>query len=449
MLAAWTVLAVLTVALVWVSPRWACFAAPMLLPLACPMLVSGAGTISLPFVLGASLVARALLDGAWTGVLLPSGHRIRHAIALWGALLALSTIFTLGDRAALRACMVWLTPFALYIAGSRYLSRPGDRVRAATAIVAGALVQAALGIIQTLTPSDVVLRLVEGPLGSLVFGWYEIDWRRFDQNYNWLRGAHVSAFGTFINAIDFSAYVGLGLMVLAARLLVSPSRRRVGVAVVLLAAIVLSFKRSAWVALAGVATLSLVLSGVRIGRWAAIVLGAGAAVAAVAPPQFYDYVMTIVQPQHSLSRLYTYTQAVSLIGAHPVLGVGLGQYPQYAPSLPASTAEGFIYVPTENSYLTIGTELGLLGLGAFLWLFTRVVRVARIPRGTGGEREALALGVLLCVVWFLLQSATADLISAAVLGVLFLALAVVEQELVQRTATAPEASVGASAAVSP
>jgi len=65
--------------------------------------------------------------------------------------------------------------------------------------------------------------------------------------------------------------------------------------------------------------------------------------------------------------------------AHPVFGIGYGQFPAYA-----RHDEGLFATESHQTYLSAGAELGILGLGALLWLLLSVIRDAwRASVGTG------------------------------------------------------------------
>ena len=72
----------------------------------------------------------------------------------------------------------------------------------------------------------------------------------------------------------------------------------------------------------------------------------------------------------NLVRVHVALFAVRVALSHPLLGIGLGQFPDYA-----AASSGFgIYITTTNEYLLLASENGLIALAAFLvmlWLALR------------------------------------------------------------------------------
>jgi glycosyltransferase involved in cell wall biosynthesis/O-antigen/teichoic acid export membrane protein len=72
----------------------------------------------------------------------------------------------------------------------------------------------------------------------------------------------------------------------------------------------------------------------------------------------------------NLVRVHVALFAVHVALSHPLLGIGLGQFPNYA-----AASDGFgVYITTTNEYLLLASENGLIALAAFLvmlWLAFR------------------------------------------------------------------------------
>jgi hypothetical protein len=72
----------------------------------------------------------------------------------------------------------------------------------------------------------------------------------------------------------------------------------------------------------------------------------------------------------NLVRVHVALFAVRVALSHPLLGIGLGQFPDYA----AASSSFGIYITTTNEYLLLASENGLIALAAFLvmlWLAFR------------------------------------------------------------------------------
>jgi len=130
-------------------------------------------------------------------------------------------------------------------------------------------------------------------------------------------------------------------------------------------ALALTYSRGAWFgAMVGVGY----LAGVRYRRlWVlAVVVGI---LVLVSPPgqQLLDRFMSGVTfaDRAAQMRLGEYKDALRLISAYPVLGVGFGA----APSLD-------LYVGSSSIYLLVASQMGLVGLGAFLTSMALVLRAA-------------------------------------------------------------------------
>jgi O-antigen ligase len=166
---------------------------------------------------------------------------------------------------------------------------------------------------------------------------------------------------------------------------------------VLMLALLLTYSRGAWVGLAaGVAWLALVRY-----RWLApVLLAAGlAAAAAGLGAGFADRLVEgfLLQDPATRLRLAEYQNALAIIQAYPVFGVGFGQ----APSIDLQTG-------VSSIYLAVASRMGLVGLSVLLWAVGAV-----LVTGWRGARRcwATAEGDLLVAM-------LAALVSALVVGLL-------------------------------
>jgi O-antigen ligase len=105
---------------------------------------------------------------------------------------------------------------------------------------------------------------------------------------------------------------------------------------------------------------------------------------------------SIVDPENPTARvrLLIWRGALDLIGRHPLLGVGLGNF-EFAYAEVRSVEEWRlsrrdVVDDAHNEYIHLTAETGLLGLAAFLWLLGRAGRSAWHALGTPeGREEAL------------------------------------------------------------
>jgi len=142
-----------------------------------------------------------------------------------------------------------------------------------------------------------------------------------------------------------------------------------GVAVAFLLVALLRYRRLLWLGLAGLVLLLLL-------------------------PQTQEYVVRMLeglrgQDLATQMRIGEYRDALRLIGRHPWLGVGF-----------SGTPEIDVYLGVSNVYLLMAEEMGLLGVGLFLFtmasLFVRFWRTWRIRAGDV-RLDALLLGLIAAI----------------------------------------------------
>jgi polysaccharide biosynthesis protein PslJ len=172
------------------------------------------------------------------------------------------------------------------------------------------------------------------------------------------------ATGTSVDANLFGGLMMLAAALVAGQLLARDALLRHPVLVlcfaIVLAALALSFSRSAWVG-TGVALLYL---GLFVERRALVVLALGAALM-LAAPQMRERISgaLTVQDAASVLRVEEYRDSVRLISEHSVLGVGFG--PAYGLNLVRRVS---------NMYLLIGEEMGIAGLISLAVLLAMTLR---------------------------------------------------------------------------
>ncbi len=250
-----------------------------------------------------------------------------------------------------------------------------------------------------------------------------------------LFGRFMRAYGTFEQPNPYAGYLGLTLplavgLIVAAVLspsLPQPSLSRerrgwwwvvaAGSGALMLAAMIMSWSRGAWLGLAAALAVMLVAVVARSGR--AAVLGMVFAVLilyflaagglALVPPaiaqRFSDFVpylgimdvrgVEITDANFAvLERMAHWQAALDMWTDHPWLGVGVGNYePVYAryalPLWPLPLGHA------HNYYLNIAAETGVVGLAAYLLLWAvALVGAWRATRRATGWRWGVALGIL-------------------------------------------------------
>jgi len=93
-------------------------------------------------------------------------------------------------------------------------------------------------------------------------------------------------------------------------------------------------------------------------------------------------------------RFDLWREAGGLIIQHPFFGIGLNCYSKFATMY------------AHNSFLQIGAELGLIGLGVFLFILVRlfVLGLSALKRSENGYASILLIGTMTGLVGFLVQS---------------------------------------------
>ena len=124
------------------------------------------------------------------------------------------------------------------------------------------------------------------------------------------------------------------------------------------------------------------------------------------------------EPGGISERLSLWGTALSIIKARPILGVGVANYRDGRERFSKPEAPT---LPAHSNYLQIGAEMGLLGLGAFIWIIIGgVVSSWRIfKRSKDEEIRLVGLGFLGLWTWFAIQSQFATYYESDKFGMLF------------------------------
>jgi O-antigen ligase len=181
-------------------------------------------------------------------------------------------------------------------------------------------------------------------------------------------------------ALNMVVFLPFGL---AAAFKPGPVPRRVLAALcaaVMMATIVLTKSRGGFLGL-GAMLAMLVITSVRV-RPAIGVAAVVAVLAAVplAPASFWNRMVSILDADHDTTgsrqaRLDLLEEGVRVFVAHPVLGVGLGQFINYDP-----TDRKGAWNVTHNAVLQVAAELGIVGLVPFLFVVGRAVLAVKVTR---------------------------------------------------------------------
>jgi len=110
-------------------------------------------------------------------------------------------------------------------------------------------------------------------------------------------------------------------------------------------------------------------------------------------------------------RISMYRNTLNMIRHHPLLGVGVNTFSQNyltykLPEPPGAETASHIYA--HNNFLHLAADIGLLGLGVFIWLLFNLFKQAiHVYRNTKDEYyKIVSLSLSACLVAFLINGLT-------------------------------------------
>ena len=208
--------------------------------------------------------------------------------------------------------------------------------------------------------------------------------------------------GFYSHWMTFSQAATLGALTLACYLLCGRRRAGSGIwfacGVVMAVALVLSFTRSAWLALL-VGGLYLLTSAKP--RALALVPVAVVALYVFGPSGLQERIRSI-RPETNQSRIVMWRTGLNMVAAHPLLGVGPERVgPRFAEFQPEDVEElppGF-YGHLHNLYIHYAAERGVPATLMVLWLFGQILfdmrrGLKRLPKACDDRRFLLQAGAV-------------------------------------------------------
>jgi O-antigen ligase len=213
--------------------------------------------------------------------------------------------------------------------------------------------------------------------------------------------------GTMSIYMTFAGVLMLSALVVMAQLLFLPLGRwswgLVGSLVLLIAAMVMTHTRSAWI---GFTVGGALLLGCRQKRLLLLLPVLAVVVFLAAPEAVRTRIASIVDPQDltARERLYMWGSGVQIIRDHPWTGVGInavkGIYQTYKHPNAVRDQRGHLH----NNLFQIAAERGLIGVACWLWIWVAFYRQTWVifrDLGPGNSRgSALVVGGLACVTGF-------------------------------------------------
>jgi putative inorganic carbon (HCO3(-)) transporter len=354
-------------------------------------LLLGALVLGLGSSISLSQTALALLVLAWLWRLRDPAARgcppLLWPVASFGGLTILSALASDAPGASLFAAKSTLLALGLFaVADALEGAEAADRLLVGLAAVGA--VAAALGLLQ--------VALCPGQLPD--YGWPGLLYHRCHR-----------ARGFFSIYMTLAGVLSLLLLAGLPRTLGTRHPGRAGAWLLMLAGLVASYTRGAWIGFgAGVLALLPALRRGRlllVGGLAALVLLAALA----GPHALQRRLQAMVDPaeQSVRERLFMWHSGVAMWRERPWLGVGPGGVKRLYPAYVSPDAGKRRTSHVHSAPLQILVERGLLGLAAWLWIWVAFVRrVLAVLRGLDPADErgrALVLGSLAAVTGFLVS----------------------------------------------
>jgi len=358
---------------------------------------------------------------------------------------------------------VWMIPAALFLlaatvsaigAANRYAAFKGIYdwlpVFAAAFVVSESLraeywLKRLLVVLSLCGIAQAVLGLVQSRFSlSQAIDWMRLPWigifsqpnvvrdRLEDFSFNWILDGRVLPFGTFINDIDFAVFMAAALALILGLLLAS---RHAGEliawtigATAVVVALVLTFKGSGMIALAGVSAIMLTFVIRRFDARIALFVLVLSGVISVAAFFFFDSIgqriLYLVQRELGLVSV----SGRSAIWAHLLthlperwgFGFGLNNADWLVDPLPSARGGEFIFaIPAaESAYIAALIETGLVGFAALI-AFLGAVLARAIEGMRTSVTPAWRVGILAALVAIVLGNLTVVGLTSDQIGILF------------------------------
>jgi hypothetical protein len=339
------------------------------------------------FVLAADL--RMLGQGIiWQNWMLPAS--VFMFAAAVGALAA-------PDRyVAFKGIYEWLPIFGSALIAGQVVRSAETRRRLAGLIIGAGMLQAIIGLLQSAIGLDAVVELLRLPASRWLYQPNLLAERLGDLSFNWIIFDRAAPFGTFINGIDYAIFIASILPLVLAFLLTGRDQRSgkrtvflFAAALLLGEALLLTFKGSGGVALAGGVVALLILSGIhrsgkRFDRFGLstrtvifgvlILLGASMLVLPFADLIGQRATFLLLREQGgtgTAGRLEIWQSLVQVFIQRPLFGYGLDNAPLFTEPM-RTLRDGIVAfnkTSPESGYVAVLVETGLVGFAALMVLF--------------------------------------------------------------------------------
>lgn len=221
---------------------------------------------------------------------------------------------------------------------------------------------------------------------TALYGFYQYLYGVDISQFRWVDGEqfpdlHVRVFSTMENPNIYAGFLVMIISIAIGVLLtVTEWRKRVlyiGLIIGLSTCLALTYSRSGWVSFFGMLTVLGIMRNKHF-LWFLII---APLLAIWINPMLLERLLSIINPVDTSSalRLALWESSLAMLLEHPLSGIGWGAYWLVYPAYDffINNSETTIY-HAHNMFLHIGAELGFLGLGAFIWLLTSMMRLTVI-----------------------------------------------------------------------
>ncbi|HEU4386537.1 MAG TPA: O-antigen ligase family protein, partial [Blastocatellia bacterium] len=161
----------------------------------------------------------------------------------------------------------------------------------------------------------------------------------------------------------------------------------------MLGGILVTGSRGGFLGLLAIAALILIKSRAQARKYALVAISAGALLFAfAAPATYWNRINTIVNYEEDYNltersgRVEVWKTGARIFSAHPLLGVGIANFPVAHSKYSETHAE----IAAHNSFLQVGAELGLPGLLLFVWGIAATFLATRRIRRRSAESDESA-----------------------------------------------------------
>ena len=388
--AAALLLATAAVSIVLAKPRFAYYLLPLTVPWGSAFPLSSTSQVTISDVVVAALVLHALLSFARTRHVTLSVTPWTISAMLLLLAMALSATQAMSLTLSAKEIIKWVELISVAVLAPAYL-RPGRDIWIVVATtIAGGFTEALLGL-------------------------YQFAFHVGPQNFE-IYGRFLRAYGTFGQPNPLAGYLNIVLPIAVATAWVTRRASVAAAATVIALGSLVTFSRAGWAAAALGVGAVLVLLSPRFRPWPALaalavaVAGLLASFSLIPTSPFLRlasaFGVTGINFNHyttsnfsEMERAAHWVAGLRMFEHHPLLGVGIGNYPLAYPAYHVGAFTNALG-HAHNYFINIAAEAGIIGLATYaLFTYTGIWYALTIAREHGSSNVARMLAVGLVGAW--------------------------------------------------